>query len=139
MTLRAPNRLVAGGLLLWCCAILLVPAPEAQAQEWNHLTPRERYDTMQKYREYENLPKDRKKDVDKRYEQWRSMPDAKRERVLRNYERYQKMPPSERRQFDRKYDRWRQDAGPRRERRGADRGNTERDSDRRKKKDKKQR
>lgn len=110
------TRLVAGGMLLFVWS-LVTPAA-APAQQWEHLSPRERYDTMQKYREYENLPPERKEALDERYERWRKLPDAKREKVLRNYRRYQQMPPSERKQFNRKYNRWREDSRPKRERHG---------------------
>jgi hypothetical protein len=89
-----------------------VAATVGWAQPWDELSPSQRYDTMQKYREYEKLPPEKKEDIDKRYERWRRMPDAKRDRVLRNYERYRSMPPDERREFNRKYNRWRHDSAP---------------------------
>jgi hypothetical protein len=107
-------RLPWAGLLLLMGWLALQPSPVAaqKRSRWNGLSPRERYDTMRNYREYENLPEERKEDIDRRYERWRQMPKDKRERVLQNFERYQQMPPQEREELQRKYHRWKSDAPP---------------------------
>lgn len=83
-----------------------------RAQNWRDLGPKERYDALQNYRRYEQLPEERQQDVEKRYERWRNMPPDEQERVRQNYERLQKMPPRDRERIERKYEKWKQQAVP---------------------------
>ena len=105
-----------------CCAVAGVAigaahatsAPPLLAQNWRDLSPKERYDALQNFRRYEQLPADRQRDMDQRYERWRQLPPEERARLRRNYERYRQMPPQEREQFDRKYEKWKRQREPRR-------------------------
>ena len=77
------------------------------AQNWRDLSPKERYDALQNYRQHERLPEDRQRDIEKRYERWQGMSPDERDRVRQNYERFRQLPPGERERFQRKYDKWR--------------------------------
>jgi len=82
------------------------------AQNWQDLSPRERYDTLQNYRRHEQLPADRQRDIEQNYDQWRNMPPDQRDRVRQNYERFKQMPPQEQERFERKYQKWRSQTPP---------------------------
>lgn len=101
-------------MLLLLLGGVVAPVREAAAQKsrWEGLSPRERYDAMRKYQEYEQLPQERKEDIDQRYERWRRMPPQQRQRVLRNFERYQQMPPQERERLQRRFERWKSEGDP---------------------------
>lgn len=82
------------------------------AQNWRELSPGERYDALQNYRQHERLPEDSRRDIEKRYERWQQMSPDERERVRQNYDRLQRMPPQERARMQRKYEKWRQQGTP---------------------------
>jgi hypothetical protein len=81
-------------------------------QNWRDLSPKERYDAMQNYRQHEQLPQERKKEIEDRYERWRNMPPNERDRIRENYQRLQQLPPQERDQFERKYEKWKRQPTP---------------------------
>jgi hypothetical protein len=109
------RRVITLAWLLACAAAFTVRAAlglPLLAQNWRDLSPRERYDAMQNYRQHEQLPPDRQQDMERRYEQWRNLPPDERARVRQNYERFRQMPPQERERFERKYEKWRRHTQP---------------------------
>ena len=78
------------------------------AQNWRELSPGERYDALQNYRQHERLPEDTRRAIEKRYERWQQMSPEERERIRQNYQRLQQLPPQERERIQRKYEKWRQ-------------------------------
>jgi hypothetical protein len=82
------------------------------AQNWPDLSPKERYDALQNYRQHQQLPAERQQDIERRYERWRNLPPDERARVRQNYERFRQLPPKERERFERKYEKWKHRAAP---------------------------
>jgi len=82
------------------------------AQNWRDLTPKERSDAMQNYKQHQQLPQERKRDIEQQYERWRNMPPDQRDRVRQNYQRLQQLPPQERSRFEQKYEKWKQQTPP---------------------------
>jgi hypothetical protein len=82
------------------------------AQNWRDLSPAERYDALQNYRQHQRLPEDSQRDIEKRYQRWQQMSPDERERIRQNYERMQQLPPQERERLQRKYEKWRQQTAP---------------------------
>ena len=110
-----PRGVITYALCLVCAATLTASRAfgfPLLAQNWRDLSPKERYDAMQNYRQHEQLPEERQRDIEQRYEQWRSLPPDERDRVRQNYERFKQMPPQERERFERKYEKWKHHAEP---------------------------
>lgn len=105
------------GVLQWAIGLVvagcLVAVPSVmRAQDWQHLSPTQRYDALRNYWQYEKLPEDRQKAVDRGYERWRAMPEDQRAKIRENYERLRRLPPDERERFERRYEKWRGQAAP---------------------------
>ena len=90
-----------------------VGAAPLLAQNWRELSPGERYETLQNYRQHERLPEDSQRAIEKRYQRWQQMSPDERERIRQNYQRLQQLPPQERERIQRKYEKWRQESPPR--------------------------
>ena len=102
MSRVASTRVCAVALVAVTAGMLLGDVSPASAeQDWDNLSPRERYDAMQNYWKHERLPKDRQRDVERRYERWQRMSPEEQQRIRKNYERFQQLPPSERRRVER--------------------------------------
>ncbi len=99
--------------LLCCLALQPVQAQSRLAQNWQDLSPRERFDAMRNYRQHRQLPEERQQDMEQRYERWRQMSPDEQLRIRRNYDRLRQLGPQERDQFERRYQRWKQRTGPR--------------------------
>src|SRR5215475_4219270 len=96
-------------LLILGCLLASASIPGGlAAQSWLDLNPKERYDALQNYRQHEQLPEDRQREVEKGYERWQQMSPDERQRVRKNYERFRQLPPQERERFQRKYQKWKQ-------------------------------
>ena len=76
------------------------------AQNWQRLSPSERYEALENYKRHRAAPEEKRRKVERQYERWQEMPESERDRIRKNYESYRKMQPSERRQFHRKYKTW---------------------------------
>src|SRR5207249_1743653 len=48
----------------------------ALAQNWQELSPRQKYDALRNYRQYEQLPEGHQRDIEQRYQRWQAMPRA---------------------------------------------------------------
>ena len=93
--------------LLAIVTALLTASPRAGgAQEWRDMNPKQRYDALQNYWQYEREPEDRRHAVEERYERWRNLPPAEQDRVRQNYERWRRLPPGEKERIERKYEKW---------------------------------
>ena len=98
------RRLLTLGALGAC--LLAVPAmarPLRLAQGWREYSPRERYDALRNYRNYEALPNDRRENVERNYQRWQAMPPQERDRIRQNYQRYQQLPPDQRNRLKQRY------------------------------------
>ncbi len=95
---------------------LLASAPSAHgrhaapllAQQWQDLSPFERFEALRHYREHKQLPKSRQQEIERRYRRWQSLSEEEKQRIRKNFERYQNLTESERERFRRKYERWRE-------------------------------
>ena len=87
--------------------VIGVPAVGGQrfmlSQNWRDYGPRDRYEALRNYRQYQSLPNERREDLQKNYERWRAMPQQERERIRQNYERYRQLPPEQRNQLRERY------------------------------------
>lgn len=106
-------RTCAGVLTLLCCVGLRPAQAQPLAQNWQDLSPRERYKAMRNYDQHRQLPAERQQDMEQRYERWRQMPPDEQSRIRKNYDRLRQLGPQERDQFDRKYERWKRRTAPR--------------------------
>jgi len=98
---------LSASLFFWCFRGV------AGAQEWRDMSPKQRYDAMQNYWDYEKRPEPERQQMEEQYQQFQALPPADQERVRKNYERWQNLPDADRRRFERKYEKWRrQEAAP---------------------------
>jgi hypothetical protein len=103
-----PARALAAAVMAEALLLLLigsVPTAAAADQDWENLSPRERYEAMQNYWKHERLPEERRRDVERRYQRWQKMSPQEQQRIRRNYERFQQLAPSQRRQVERELER----------------------------------
>lgn len=109
---RAAERLPFAALL---GTVLLLAMPRTVwADPWQDMSPRQRYDALQNYYDYQSQPQERRDQVQRDYERWQQLPPQEQERLRRNFEKWQRMPPEEQQQLQRKYETWkRRDEAPR--------------------------
>jgi predicted Fe-S protein YdhL (DUF1289 family) len=83
---QGTRLIILFGVLSWAAA------GTARAQ-WEQYGPGKRYEALQNYQRYRELPKKKQKEIQRQYQRWQEMPDDERERIRKNYERFQSMPP----------------------------------------------
>ncbi len=93
-------------ILLLPLALAVLRPAATMAQAWQDLSPRQRYDAMRNYRQYESAPAEKQQAIDEGFERWRNLPPQEQEKVRRNYERFQQLTPAQRAQLERKYEKW---------------------------------
>ena len=76
-------------------------------QSWDDLSAIERERALKNFRRFQQLPKERKRDLQDAYDRWQQLPAAERERIQQNYERYRDMNSDEKEEFRQKYHHWR--------------------------------
>ena len=76
-------------------------------QTWGDLSPAERERALKNFQRFQQLPKERKRDLQDSYDRWQELPTAERKRILDNYNRYRKMDSDQKDEFRLKYKRWR--------------------------------
>lgn len=69
------------------------PAPFLQrlADGWEDLSPSQRDRALRNYRNYMDLPVEKRHDVDERFEKWKRMPRNDRDRFRRKHDQYRGM------------------------------------------------
>lgn len=110
--ITAERRLARGvAVALLGVAGWLLPVV-AVAQSWQEMSPRQRYDAMQNYWDYERQPEANRRRLDQQYERWQQLSPEEQERVRRNYDKWQQLPPGEQQRFEEKYEKWKRQAEP---------------------------
>lgn len=99
----------------WLAATLVLTVPQILwADPWQDMSPRQRYDAMRNYYDYNQQPQERREKLQHDYERWQQLPPQEQERVRRNFEKWQRMPPEEQQRLERKYETWkRREQAPR--------------------------
>jgi predicted Fe-S protein YdhL (DUF1289 family) len=100
---RARVRLASLGFLL------LAGAAPVRAQQWPELSPRERYEVLRRYEQYQREPSQRQEQLENRYRRWQQMPPEEKQKLRQRYELWQRLPPREREQLKERYQREQQD------------------------------
>ena len=77
------------------CAMLSLPATGWAldgADNWRHLTPKEKENIQRNYQRWQNLPPKDKEHLREEWDRWRNLPQDKREQLRRRYDNLQKPP-----------------------------------------------
>jgi len=61
------------------------------AESWDDLSPTQRDRALKNYRDYMQLPQEKRHDIDRRYEKWKQLPQGDRERFRQKHDRYHGM------------------------------------------------
>lgn len=70
----------------------VVPSPSVRiAEGWEDLSPGQRDRAMRNYRNYMELPAEKRRDVDQRYEKWKKLPRNDQDRFRRKHDQYRGM------------------------------------------------
>ena len=83
-----------------------------EGEDWENLSPRERFDAMRNYQQHQRLPEDRQRDLEQRYERFLQLPPEEQSRIRRNYDRFNQLHPQERERFERRYEKWKRRTTP---------------------------
>ncbi len=112
LTGKAVRRRASTFLLLAALALVPLVAYGQEGQDWQDLSPRERYDAMRNYKQHRQLPEERQRDVEERYERFRQLPQEEQARIRQNYDRFKQLRPQERERFEKRYERWKRRRAP---------------------------
>ena len=66
----------------------LRPRLQQIAEHWDELSDSQRNRALRNYRQYNQLPADKKRNIDKHYEKWKKMPRSDQDRYRRKHDEY---------------------------------------------------
>lgn len=67
------------------------PAWQQIAEGWGDLSPAQRDRAMRNYRQYMDLPPDKRRSIDQRYEKWKKLPRSDQDRFRKKHDQFRGM------------------------------------------------
>jgi len=80
----------------------------AERGRWQQMSPEQRKELKQRYRQFQQLPPDEQQKLRQRYERFRELSPEKKQRMLERHKRLQQLTPQQRQELHREWQRIKQ-------------------------------